>query len=192
MSKYVYLTSKIDQTGSYIPTRTLVITPDTTQISLLNGIPTGYTENQRIGRKIELKRLHLDVDVDSGLLVNNPNIRFVVVYHKQPNGKPITESTFFYNHPDCAAKSTLLPFNEIARDDFVVLFDKFVSHYTPDAHFCVDIDLTGRLTYYSGDTEFQDHVQYGGLYTVMLASAPSATASAGSVQFAGTLFYNDK
>lgn len=192
MSKYIYLTSKIDQAGSYIPTRTLIITPDTTQISLLNGIPIGYTENQRIGRKIELKRLHLDVDVDLALISNNTNIRFVVVYHKQPNGLPITESTFFYDHPDCAAKSSLLPYNETVRDDFVVLFDKVVTHYVPDAHFSVDINLTGRLTYYSGDTEFQDHVQYGGLYTVMLGSTTSSTANAGSAQFTGTLYYNDK
>jgi hypothetical protein len=196
MSKYIYLTSKIDRAGSYVPARVNTISPDGTQITLLNGIPTGYTENQRIGRKIDLKRLKLIVDVDVSTSVGS-DVRFVVVYYRHPNGKPVSESTFFYDHPDCTLRSALLPFNEHNIEDIVVLSDKIISAQEVKRTYQLDIDLTGKSTIYSGDTEFQDHVNDGGLYTICLGSAylssPStSTATVGYMQFTGTLFYNDK
>jgi hypothetical protein len=196
MSKYIYLTSKIDQAGSYVPARVNTISPDGTQITLLNGIPTGYTENQRIGRKIDLKRLKLIVDVDVSTSVGS-DVRFVVVYYRHPNGKPVSESTFFYDHPDCTLRSALLPFNEHNIEDIVVLSDKIISAQEVKRTYQLDIDLTGKSTIYSGDTEFQDHVNDGGLYTICLGSAylsssSTSTATVGYMQFTGTLFYNDK
>jgi len=194
--KYIYLTSKIDQAGSYVPARVNTISPDGTQITLLNGIPTGYTENQRIGRKIDLKRLKLIVDVDVSTTVSS-DVRFVVVYYRHPNGKPVSESTFFYDHPDCTLRSALLPFNEHNIEDIVVLSDNIITVHELKKTYQLDIDLTGKSTFYSGDTEFQDHVNDGGLYTICLGSAylsssTGPTATVGYMQFTGTLYYNDK
>lgn len=190
MSKYIYLTSKIDEAGVYNPARPAAFT--SSKMTLLNGIPEGYSENQRIGRKLNMKRLHLVVDSESPYTFSEQ--RFLIIYYKSPNGLPVSMSTFMANLADFTSRPMLNPFNEINKSSFEVLFDKIICVNPDDRSFFVDLDLKGLPVLYSGATEFQDHVQHGGLYTLSLVGNTGAAGSLPThfLEFGGTLYYNDK
>jgi len=145
-----------------------------------------------------LKRLRLNVDLDPttgptgsavGSHSNTLNMRFIVVYYKPSNGLPVSLSTFMYSHPDIGIKTPLLPFSVVNDHEYDVLFDRVVSYYDDSKFLQLDLNLAGKKTVYSGSTEFQDHVRFGGLYTICLAETGATYTS--SMVFTGVLTYND-
>lgn len=183
MSKFVYVTSQTTQAGVYTPLRSRQAPYTAPQMSLLNGILEGYTENQRIGRQINLKRLQI-----KAVLTGATVCRLIVVYYKAVNGKPVTYETFLKKLAYDWYIDPIQPYLELDRSEFEVLYDNTTEEYL-SRFLNVDIDLTGKKTIYSGATEFQDHIKSGGLYTIMLTNA---TGTSSNCSFLGTLHYNDQ
>lgn len=194
MSKYIYLTSNIDEAGVLDPARPSGFYYS--KMTLLNGIPEGYSENQRTGRKINMKHLRLVVDNDGTGSSTLFEQRFLIIYYKTPNGLPVSMNTFMVGVMDSTKiqRPMLSPFNEVNKPSFEVLFERLITGAADDRSFILDLDLKGLPVIYSGATEFQDHVQHGGLYVLSLSSFVPAypTSAAANVVFGGTLYYNDK
>lgn len=191
--KYIYLTSKIDASGVYDPATPVAFT--SSKLCLLNGIPTGYTENQRIGRIISMERIVLNIDLETGVsyTVIGSETRVLVIYYKHPNGAPVDVDTFMHYTADTIKRPCIRALNEKNASEIEILADKSVG-YANRKLIQLDIDLGKRITCYSGDTEFQDHVQHGGLYLLALSGNYGAGTAdpVGYLDFAGTLYYNDK
>lgn len=189
--KYIYLTSKIDGAGVYDPATPVEFM--SSKLCLLNGIPTGYTENQRIGRNINMEKIVLNIDLESGYSQTGNETRVLLFYYKHPNGAPVDVDTFMHYTADTIKRPCIRVLNEKNAGDIEIIADKTVT-YEYRKFIQLDIDLKGKKTCYSGDTEFQDHVQHGGLYLLALAGNKTDAASnpTGYMEFAGTLYYNDK
>lgn len=97
--KYIYLTSKIDGAGVYDPLTPAYFT--FSKLFLLNGIPVGYTENQRIGRVINMERIVLNIDLEHPTgTASGDETRVVLFYYKHPNGAPFDVNTFMHYTSD--------------------------------------------------------------------------------------------
>jgi len=189
MSKYIYTGSYVDAAGAVITSRNTT----TPWITLVNGIPEGYSENQRVGREIQLKKLVLTIDANFPDTLTFPlNARILVFYVRHQNGAIPTMSTFFANlsrvpGSDANFFSQLKQFNVANSQRIECLFDQTISHYSNNHMIHKTIDLDGKKTYYSGATEFGDHVRDGSLYIVSDAYYSSTV----QVRAACTLFYDD-
>lgn len=96
-------------------------------ISYINLIPAGSGFNNRVGRKIEMKSLHLKgVITQAG---HNTTVmdycRLAVIYDRQPNGAVTTTNNIFLSYASDSATATTPSsgVNPDERERFVVLAD---------------------------------------------------------------------
>lgn len=86
---------------------------------LLNGVGTGATATDRVGRKILMKSLYVRYALNrSATTTLGANVRIVVVYDRQPNAAPPGITDVFL------ADAFLSPNNLSNRDRFVILCDE--------------------------------------------------------------------
>lgn len=167
-------------------------------LNVVNLIRSGSGFNQRIGRRIEMKSLHL-----TGLIkptgVVNPSYdmgRILVVYDRQPNGAVPTIAQILLSYDQGSATSTnALSFtNPDQRERFMILMDERIalpSYATstgltggcdgPNKSFLVNrfINLAGLRTQYGLDSSVAaiGDIASGALYVLSLGSFASGTAA---------------
>lgn len=88
--------------------------------ALLNGVAQGTTENQRVGRKIQMKSLLINWALDNSATVGE-GFRILVVYDKQPSGGfPLATDILF-------STSELSAMQLNNADRFIVLHNEFIN-----------------------------------------------------------------
>lgn len=96
---------------------------DTGYTQVLNAIPTGVAQSQRVGRQVYLKSLQLNVSLISQAATNGQQVRVVVLYDRQANGA-LPDRTWVFENSLPALPYTMKVRNNDYKDRFVVLRDK--------------------------------------------------------------------
>lgn len=96
---------------------------------LLNGMPLGTQIDQRIGERIRMKHIWIDLllSIDPNtlpLVVQSRQCRVMLIYDKQPNSAVPTTGQLFWN--STGGQMFFSPLNPAGEERFTILFDK---HY---------------------------------------------------------------
>jgi len=145
---------------------------------LLNGIGSGTEVFQRTGRQINLKYLSLKMAfTQQNGAVNAQQLRYMIVYDRQPNAAIFTNSDLLDNSVALLWWTRKLT-NPNNRDRFQILVDQTITvnptlleYSTP----MVDktISLRGYVTQYNATAGLLvNAIQTGSLYLVMFDQAP--------------------
>lgn len=190
------------------------ITPTTPYSILLNGIPLGNSDGNRIGRKVSLNSFiaHLSCTVDvvgptttAAIVVPGAFFRFLVVYDRQSNGASYTTANFLNSN-----RVTAL-YNTSNRNRFQILFDEFLSPqhsfrynntngtgYNRDIsvqYFKIECNLHNISTIFNSSSSLNSitPIQTGSLYLWVLSDGQTTAAPITDVYIEGDgrLFYSD-
>lgn len=180
-------------------------------LNVVNLIRSGSGFNQRIGRRIEMKSLHLTGLIKPTGTVNASYdmARIMVIYDRQPNGAVPTISQILLNYDQGNATSTnaLAHTNPDQRERFMVLMDERLalpSYATttgltgagdgPNKTFLINryINLAGLRTQYGQDSTVAaiGDIASGALYVLSLGSF-AAAAEAWTFTCSWRLRYQD-
>jgi len=166
----------------YIDVAPAVYAGNTTgSITLLNPVPPGASQNQRVGKKILLKGLNV-----RGMVYNNSTATFtdnalIIVYDKRPVGTTpaITDvlksaSSFSQNNDDNASR-----FRILRRFDFVLSGNATTMTATSALSVDFYVDLKKAITVYkSVGTGAIGDISEGALYMITIGAAAPGTGDA--------------
>jgi len=108
-------------------------------IVLLNGCIQGTDSNQRVGRKIEMTSVSMDLIVGGGTITaanyalnNTDKIRVALVYDKQPNAGAVTYGDIYTSTGVNTAAMSVRNVNNLDRFDVLKVWDECVSTEGPN------------------------------------------------------------
>lgn len=157
---------------------------------LINGIAQGAAQNEHVGRKALMKKVHLRYTYYSGSAGGNQSqVRILVVYDKQANGALPSVGDVL------ASSATFNSFNNLANADrFVILMDEICDSTQSSAlniagvrHLKVNLE-----TIFGGTTSGIASINSGSIF-IMAAnnSDPTVGSAAGTVYFTTRVRYTD-
>ncbi len=120
------------------------IQPTGTAVTLLvNGIAEGVARNQRIGERVSLKMLELRLNFfkDAAQPESSEQLRFLVIWDRQPNGGLATVGNIFENIGTANSVANMLsPFDINNSKRFQILLDRTFT--------LNDGDMTGKSVHW--------------------------------------------
>lgn len=117
---------------------------NTGQFLLINGIPNGTTDNQRIGDVIKSKHLELNMEMINHASSTYSNLRVTLFYFRRPTGStPIISDLF------TSLTNVLSLQNVDLKPRFQILYDKHftVNTYDPSKFLHIDMSLNAPVHY---------------------------------------------
>lgn len=177
---------------------------------IINGIPAGYDQNERIGRRINLKRLEfrgsIRRDYSGGGIFDPQLVRFGIIYDKQTNGGgvPVASEVWTEFALDRDTNYVYAMQDTNNRDRFIHLYDRVFKFNwcdttaavnetaldDPSEHFwTLDLDLEGLSTVYASTAD--SSIMDGSLFWYIAVTGPvSGTEFVFVPRF--RLFYEDQ
>lgn len=145
-------------------------------LTLLNGIQAGSSFYNRVGRKINMKSLHLIGSFQpTGSNVTTPEYaRVMVIYDRQPNGAAPTASSILTSYDNAGNQlgTSYAHLNPTNSDRFRVLAD--VRMVMPDGKTTAETSQEAGLVDQSGPVNVNRFIKLRGLETVYKASSNPA------------------
>lgn len=170
-----------------VSTFALPLTASFATPQLINGIAQGVANNERVGRKIRMKKIQIRYIVEPVSGSNPSQARIMIVYDKQPNGAlPIVG--------DVVNGGQFYSFNVLANSDrFVVLMDEIsescqssVTNISGQRH--VNIDLE---TVFGGTTAGIASINSGSVFIMAANNSDPTVGTVSSMFFTTRVRYTD-
>lgn len=145
-----------------------VINNSTTQVSLLNGVPTGDDYQNRDGRQVRFKSMELHATISANVAQTSPSfVRACIVIDRDAESLPVYTDIFEY-------ATTYSPRNLSNRNRFVILKDWHITLY-PDRpattlKYYRKIDMK---TVYDGTGSTYSDISNNALYFVWISNLAS-------------------
>lgn len=159
-------------------------------VLLLNGIATGFSIDQRLGREVLMEAVHVRVAASVTASTGTDQLqRWMIVYDKQSNGAALTVTDVL----DSAHPSSPLNLANIAR--FSIIADH---EYTLNASaepgskkfFDVELPLRRRSIFNAGTAGTVADISTGSLYLITVGTNP-AGVTAGQLQLSTRVVFHN-
>jgi len=164
---------------------------NTPSIFLLNGTVRGDDIADRTGRRIMMKTLILRVNAWQESASPLQNVRFWVVYDRQPNGSALSPSDVL----TAASVQSLPVFNN--RDRYVILVDKMMTFPAVGGNDAATnqtatwvLPLNRRVDYNTGSAGTVADIQQGSLY-LMVCGEGAASPNANQLRAQSRVIFAD-
>jgi len=156
--------------------------------TFLNGIAAGTGVNERVGRRVVMKSLHLKGMVYSANATGNFVTRMVIIYDKDNNGGSNPTATTVFTVDDFRGQINL-----DNADRFQIIADnwfEYSSTYDPPKHYDLYIPMDLPITYNS-TTNAITSIQCGSLLMYCVTTGSNLTGDA-TFTFSGRVRFTDQ
>ena len=156
---------------------------DTTgTVTLLNAVPQGTSESQRVGKKVRLTSLQCRGKASNSTTAYGNDCALVIIYDRRPRGSLPTMTDFFtvsssrgMNNDDNSGR-----FQILKRMDFTLVGNSTTPTSVSERSIDFFKEINLPCVYMSAGTGLIDDIEQGALYLVTIGSIAAGTAAATS------------
>lgn len=158
----------------------------TGSIALLTTIAQGVAQNQRVGRKIQVRSIQVRGNIKADSATTTTRGTWMIVYDKRPTGSlpAITDILESANSVAFTNSTNVGRFQIVCRKDYSIIGnDTTAGQQTDKTHYAVDkfIKLNKPVVYKAAATGAIADIEQGAFYIVTVGSSAAGTGDADCV-----------